>query len=281
MKSGNILITGISTGIGRDTAIYLANNGFNVWGTVRTEKDFQAISSLNIATLHPVMMDVTSAKDIDNLKNQLNEIPLAGLINNAGIALTGPLKYLQIEKLKKQFEVNVFGLVRVTQAFIPNLELHHKLSGEDGRIINISSVSGKLVTPFNVSYASSKFAVEALSDGFRRELVHNGIKVTLIEPGPIKTAIWNKALREDTSDFINEYAKLIGKRTEYVRKTMENALPVNYVPQAIYDALIDYDPPIRKIVTKNAEIFNLVLKMPDSIIDYISKKKLQLAEFKL
>lgn len=281
MKSGNILITGISTGIGRATAIYLANNGFNVWGTVRNEKDFNAISSLNIETLHPTILDVTSAKDIAKLKNKLGDMPLVGLINNAGIAITGPLKYLQIEKLKKQFEVNVFGLFRVTQAFIPNLELYHELSGDDGRIINISSVSGRMVTPFNVSYAASKFAVEALSDGFRRELTHNGIKVTLIEPGPIKTEIWNKALREDTSDFANEYATLIGKRTEYVRKTMESALSVDYVTRAIYDAIIEEDPPIRKIITKNAEIFNLVLKMPDRLIDYISKMKLKLPEFRL
>lgn len=281
MKSENILITGISTGIGRATAIYLANNGFYVWGTVRNEKDLQAISSLNIATLHPLIMDVTSARDIAKIKNELAEIPLAGLINNAGIALTGPLKYLQIEKLRKQFEVNVFGLFSVTQAFIPNLELYYALYGKASRIINISSVSGRMVTPFNVSYASSKFAVEALSDGFRRELTHNGIKVILIEPGPIKTEIWNKALREDTSDFTNEYASLIGKRTEYVRKTIENALSVDYVTKVIYDALTNDDPPIRKIVTKNAEIFNLVLKMPDSLIDYISKRKFKLQEFKL
>lgn len=281
MKSGNILITGISTGIGRATAIYLANKGFNVWGTVRNEKDFNEIASLQIETLHPTILDVTSVKDITKLKNKIGEKPLLGLINNAGIAITGPLKYLQMEKLKKQFDVNVFGLFRVTQAFIPNLELYHEQTGDDGRIINLSSVSGRMVTPFNVSYAASKFAVEALSDGFRRELIQNGVKVILIEPGPIKTEIWNKALREDTSDFTKEYKTLIGKRTEYIRQTMESAMSVDYVTKAIYEALIDDDPPIRKLVTKNAEIFNLVLKMPDRLIDYISKMKLKLPEFRL
>ncbi len=276
MKNGNILITGISTGIGKAAAIFLANKGFHVYGTVRKKSDADTIDGLKIANLRPMIMDVTKSSEIDALKNELKNVELFGLINNAGIAVSGPLKYLAEDKIRAQFDVNVFGLLKVTQAFIPNLELHKVKHGTAGRIINISSVSGRMVTPFTSPYAASKSAVEALSDGLRRELAHSGIKVCIIEPGPIKTNIWEKAINEDTDAFIYEYSGVLEFRKDYIQQTIDNALPVDEVSEAIYKALTDKNPAIRKIVTKNAGLFKLILKLPDGIIDYVAKKKVKL-----
>lgn len=278
MHRGNVLITGISSGIGRGAALFLADKGFNVFGTVRTQSDFEEIQNLKIANIHPILMDVTNNEQIDKVRAQLADTPLSGLINNAGIAISGPLKYLSEDKIRRQFDVNVFGLLKVTQAFIPNLELNKKLNEEAGRIINISSISGRMVTPFTSSYSASKFAVEALSDGMRRELSHSGIKVCVVEPGPIKTNIWDKAIQEDTADFRNEYKAVSDFRQEYIHKTIDNALPVENVSQAIYEALTDVNPKIRKIVTKNAGIFKMILKLPDRWVDYFARKRINLSE---
>lgn len=272
----NILITGISSGIGKAAAIFLAQKGYHVFGTVRKKSDLESIAALKIENISPVIMDVTRTDDIYALKQEMKDIPLAGLINNSGIAVSGPLKYLTIEKIREQFDVNVFGLLNVTQAFIPNLELQKKKYGSAGRIINISSVSGLMVRPFTSPYAASKYAVEALSDGLRRELAHSGIKVSLIEPGPIKTDIWGKALDEDTSAFINEYSKVLDFRKDFIQQTIDNALHVDEVSKAIFKALTAKNPPIRKIVTKNPGLFKLTLKLPDRLIDYITKKKMKI-----
>lgn len=278
MTKANVLITGISTGIGRAAALYLAQKGFSVYGTVRKQSDADTIEALQTANIKILVMDVTNAIEIESVKNELAGLPLAGLINNAGIALSGPLKYLSEDKIRKQFDVNVFGLLKVTQAFIPNLELNKEINSEAGRIINISSISGLMVTPFTSSYSASKYAVEALSDGMRRELMHSGIRVCIIEPGPIKTNIWEKAMQEDTSDFKNEYGMVLDFRQEYIQSTMKNALPVDNVSIAIFKALTDKNPKIRQLVTRNAGILKVILKLPDSFVDYFARKRVKLGE---
>lgn len=276
MRQQNVLITGISSGIGRSAAVFLAEHGFCVYGTVRKQEDADEIKALNNPNLIPLLMDVTDKAQINTIKDQLKDIPLAGLVNNAGIAVSGPVKYVSEDKLRRLFDVNVFGLINVTQAFIPNLELNGKINGTPGRIVNISSVSGLIVTPFMSPYAASKFAVEAFSDGMRRELNHTGIKVCIIEPGPIKTKIWDKAMTEDTSDFKNEYSKMAQHRSGFIQNTIDNALPDVYTSRSIYDALTDSNPKIRKIVTKNATMFKLIRKLPARWLDYFAGKRINM-----
>lgn len=274
----NVLITGISSGIGRSAAIHLSRNGFFVYGTVRTQADADEIRQLGIPNLCCLIMDVTDGEQIENVRRQLEGVPLYGLVNNAGIAISGPLKYISEQKFRKLFDVNVFGLLKVTQTFIPNLELNKQLNGIPGRIVNISSVSGRIVTPFVSSYAASKFAVEAISDGLRRELKHSGIQVCIIEPGPIKTKIWDKAMVEDTSDFRNEYSNIAQNRKGFIQNTIDTAISDEHTTKAIFDALNDSRPRIRKIVTKNAALFKLILKLPDRWMDYFAGKRVNIRE---
>ena len=183
-----VLITGVSSGIGLYIANEMVKGPYRVIGSVRDR-------NIQYKTLDPrvvlIEMDQSSETSISNAFQVINQIlgneKLFALINNAGIAVPGPLVELPIEQFKEQFNVNLFGVLRCTQLAFPLFET-------GSRIINISSVSGLITSPFTGAYSSSKFALEALSDALRRELMLLGIKVILIEPGPLKTKIWKKNL---------------------------------------------------------------------------------------
>lgn len=276
MENKNILITGISTGIGKDAALFLAAKGFTIYGTVRKESDASFIKQNDLTSIKSIILDVTDKNGILSLADKMKDIPLVGLINNAGIAVSGPLKYIDLEEVKKGFEVNVFGLLAMTQAFLPNLELNKQFRGEGGRIINISSISGRMVTPFTVPYSSTKYAVESISDGLRRELFHLGIKVSIIEPGPIKTPIWDKAKAADTKAFIKEYSNVLEFRNDFIQQTIDGALEVKEVSKAIYHALVSTKPKTRYLVVKRPWLSKLIFNLPSSFVDYIAMKKVKL-----
>ena len=199
-----VMVTGVSTGIGLATASALIEAGFHVFGSVRTEADAQSLREKFPDHFTPVVFDVTDIAAIENGARQVaaaigNET-LDGLINNAGIAISGPLLYLPLDLMRKQFEVNLFGLLAVTQAFAPLLGVDRNRQGKPGRIINISSVAGKIGSPFVGAYVASKHALEGLSETLRRELMLFGIDVILVGPGAIRTPIWGKA---DLSSYSN------------------------------------------------------------------------------
>ena len=199
-----ILITGVSTGIGKSCAKILSSNNYKVFGTVRTEKDAEILKKELGKLFIPIIMDVTNEESIYKAKNaieqQISNKKLDVLINNAGIALGGPIKYIDTDMFRKQFEVNLFGVVSVTNAFLKLLGAtennYHK-----GKIIMISSISGKRSYPFVSPYVASKHALEGLTDCIRKELMLYGIDVILIEPGPVKTAIWDKAPSPNDNPF--------------------------------------------------------------------------------
>jgi NAD(P)-dependent dehydrogenase (short-subunit alcohol dehydrogenase family) len=181
----NILITGASAGIGRAAAILLANKGHTVIGTGR---DPEALSDLaaRAPQVHALAMDVSDADSVAAAVAQVNDIlggaPLDVLVNNAGYGCAGPLELLSDADIEAQYQVNVFGLLRVTRAFLPAMR-----ERGSGRIVNVSSVAGDVTAPFFGAYASSKHAVESLSDALRSELRPHGIKVVLVKPGAVKT----------------------------------------------------------------------------------------------
>ena len=202
-----VLITGVSTGIGKSIAEELLRNNFYVIGSVRKQEDAKHLSEKFPNKFNSVIFDVTDYKSIEEskigVKNILkaNDSYLCSIINNSGIALGGPVQYLDIEIFKKQFEVNLFGVVSVTNIFSKLLGAY-KDSKHSGKIIMISSVSGKRSYPFVGPYTASKHALEGFSDSLRRELMLYGIDVILVQPGPIKTAIWDKAPSVDDNPFI-------------------------------------------------------------------------------
>ena len=175
-KLGHVVVTGSSSGIGRATALYLEQLGFRVIATVRSEQDGQALCSEASGGIIPLLMDVTDQASIERAKGQVSQAVgdsgLAGLVNNAGIGFVSPLEFAPLDELRRLFEVNVFGLLAVTQAFLPLLRQGR------GRVVNISSTASIMVAPFHGPYSASKFAVNGLSDALRLELKPLDVQVS-------------------------------------------------------------------------------------------------------
>jgi len=183
--SGTVVITGASTGIGRATTLRLARAGFDVLAGVRREEDGAALRAED-GRIEPVLVDVTDGGQVAALAQRVGGAPLAGLVNNAGIAVAGPLEGVPLDEIRRQYEVNVFGLLAVTQALLEPIRTGR------GRIVNVGSIGGRINTPFVGPYSSSKAAVRSLSASLRRELRPWGIQVALVEPGALDTPIWRK-----------------------------------------------------------------------------------------
>ena len=231
--SKSVLITGASTGIGEDAALHLDRLGFNVFAGVRKEKDADALRQKASDRLHPLIIDV---KDSDSIAAAIAEIEkvvegtgLDGLINNAGIVVSGPLEFIPLDAAREQFEVNVIGQIAVTQACMPMLR---KATG--GRIINIGSIAAIVPKPFAGLYAASKAAMEALTDSLRMELAQWGIEVIIIEPGSIATPIWEKStstamwlLNQMPPAAFDHYGKVIDIVKGWPRKSVAAAIRSN------------------------------------------------------
>src|SRR5215217_2164649 len=183
MTTGTVLVTGASTGIGEATDLHLKTLGFDAIGAVREDEDAERLAGRGIPT---VRIDVTDAERIAAARDELGDISLAGLVNNAGIAVAAPLEFLPIDRLRQQLEINLIGQAAVTQAFLPALRRAR------GRIVMVSSIGGRVALPLLGAYNASKFGLEGLSDSLRRELRAQGVDVILIEPGGVKTPIWKK-----------------------------------------------------------------------------------------
>ena len=262
-----ILVTGASTGIGYATSIYLLDRGYFVFGSVRKADDAQPLEAIYGDRFKALIFDVTDEMAIKRAKEEVSSIlagqPLRALVNNAGIAIGGPLKYLPTEEVRKQLEVNVIGLLSVSRAFIPMLEN----PGNPGRIINISSVSGLLVSPFTSLYSASKFAVEAITHGLRRELYFHGVTAVSIQPGPIKTPIWEKAKTMDGIYSHTEYGKVLAKMSSFIDETEAAAIPAERVAKLIHQVIVARKPKATYLVMKGAFFARLLTWLPDLWVD--------------
>lgn len=275
----NVLITGVSSGIGYDTTRYLIEKGFFVFGSVRTEEDVVRLSTQFPNSFKALRFDVTDEaaikKSAAEVQTLLGDKPLFGLINNAGIAVPGPLKYVTSEELTKQLEVNVLGVHRVTNAFAEMLGATIGFKYKPGRIVNISSVSGLFASPFTGAYSISKFALESMNDVYRREFLPFGIDVIAIEPGPVKTPIWDKVKEVDLAKrFPNTvYDEILPKAQEIIKSAEKNAMPVEDISRLIHKILTVRSPKPRYIIHHNKLGFNLMRKwMPTRLIDWIIKR---------
>lgn len=283
-KSKNILITGASTGIGYDLVKVFLANGYSVIGSVRKQEDADRLAADFGENFKAVLFDVTDHAAIDQvaeeLTSEIGEEGLAGLINNAGIAVGGPLMDLSIDDYRRQFEVNVFGLIKVTQAFLPLLGAKANCEIEPGKIIQISSIAGEFGMPFMSAYASSKHALEGVSESLRKELLLFGIDVVVIQPGPIKTPIWNKGIsdggerRSEGSLFTSAVEAF---QNIVVKDTLKSALTADQVANLVLKAFVSKRPHVRySIVPKRFMTWTLPKLLPKRLVDRIIAKKVKL-----
>ncbi len=242
--SKSVVITGVSSGFGLATAQHLLSHGYRVYGSVRRREDAEHVSAI-LQSDHfvPLLFDVTDHDAVGAaaqlVTQELGGAVLGGLVNNAGVAPMGPLEHTPIQEMREAFEINVFGAMAVTQAFLPLLKGGSADKGKSGRVINISSTSGNMTFPMLGVYAASKYALEALNDALRRELQRYGIHVIAIEPGSIRTSIWDKTPSgADLERFADtDYAKLLEQMPALFERQLKGGKPIEVVPQAITRAL--------------------------------------------
>jgi NAD(P)-dependent dehydrogenase (short-subunit alcohol dehydrogenase family) len=249
----NVLITGVSTGIGFDGARYLIQRGYRVFGSVRSQADADHVRQALGAHFTPLVFDVTDevaiAAAVEQVRAAVGERGLHALVNNSGISGAGPLMHFPMSEIRRMFDVNVFGLLAVTRAFLPLLGARRDCPHAPGRVINISSISGGLVFPLVGAYGASKHAVEALTDGLRRELSIYRIDVVAIEPGNIRTPIWEKSATMDPGYAQTDYAPIIAKLPAILAEMVRQGDPVERVSMAIHKAVSARRPKTRYPLT--------------------------------
>ncbi|HWA02977.1 MAG TPA: SDR family oxidoreductase [Rhizomicrobium sp.] len=270
MKS--VVVTGSSSGIGWGAAKVLLEKGFRVFGSVRREADGERLKTEFGANFVPLLFDVTDAAAVNAAAEQVSGAlageTLAGLVNNAGIAVAGPLLYLKIDEFRQQLEVNVTGQVIVTQAFAPLLGADRSRKGAPGRIVMISSVGGKNANPFMGPYCASKFAVEGLSESLRRELMLFGIDVIVIAPGAVATPIWDKAEQVDVTQYANTpYMTQLEKIRAYMLDRGPKGLKPEKLGEAIHHALTTPNPKVRYTVSPDGLQDAMVNILPKRMVD--------------
>ena len=273
----NVVITGVSSGIGRASLDILHAKGYHVFGSVRHQADSDHLSKIYPDRFTPLLFDVQNHDEVIKASKVVFEQceTLAGLINNAGIAIPGPLEHLTEEQFEKQLDVNVKSIRRITNLFLPLLGAKSNSNKPAGRIINISSVSGLFNSPFNGAYSISKHALESMTDIYRRELRQYDIKVIAIEPGPIKTEIWKKNLNKMDEFKDSDYYKVLQKADKIIENAERKALPVENVSKLIAKCLVAKRPKTRYIVHKGKFVFRLMAYyFPDKLSDWLVHKTL-------
>jgi NAD(P)-dependent dehydrogenase (short-subunit alcohol dehydrogenase family) len=277
----NVVVTGTSTGIGWGVAKVLIENGFRVFGSVRKTSDAERLAAEFGVRFVPLIFDVTDEAAVNaaatRVRNELGGEQLFGLVNNAGVAVAGPLLELPIEDFRRQIEVNLVGVVIVTKAFAPLLGSDPQLKGPPGRIVNIGSVGGRNALPFMAPYHASKFAIEGVSESLRRELLVLGIDVIVIGPGAVATPIWDKAEREDISPYANTpYAPALDRLRTYMLAIGRRGLPPERIGQAVLQALTAVRPKVRYAVSPQPLQDWIARNMPKRFIDRLIGRQLGL-----
>ncbi len=254
MPTRSVVITGASTGIGKACALHLDHKGWRVFAGVRRSEDAVALESSASKRLSTVMIDVSDQGSIDHaqhtIKESLGENGLTALVNNAGITVQGPLEHLPLDELRKQMEVNVTGQLAVTQSFLPLIRK------ANGRIVFMGSVGGRAPSlPFLGPYIASKYALEALAESLRLELLSSGIKVSIVEPGTITTPLWEKGYAEVDRiagwlppEGRDRYLAPMRKAGELARKAEHRGTPPEKVAEKVEHALTSSRPRIHYLV---------------------------------
>ena len=276
-----VVVTGASTGIGHATAKLLLDKGFKVFGSVRKQLDADRLKSEFGANFTPLLFDVTDEPAVlaaaREVRAVLNGETIAGLVNNAGIAVPGPVLELSADEFRRQLDVNVIGPIIVTQAFASLLGSDSSLKGPKGRIVMISSVAGKNGNPLTPAYAASKHALEGLSESLRRELMLFGIEVVIVAPGPVKTPIWSKGQDVDMSTYKNSpYLPALQKVAAYMKHLDSIGLPPEKIAERVFEALTLARPKVRYQIAPDPLRHLMTAFLPKRMVDRIIAKRLGL-----
>lgn len=277
----SVVITGVSSGIGWATAKLLLDRGFRVFGSVRKPADADRLGAEFGANFMPLLFDVTdeaavraAARDV---RMTLGGETLAGLVNNAGIAVAGPALEFPIDEFRRQMDVNVIGPVIATQAFGPLLGADPSLKGPRGRIVMMSSVAGKNGNPLLAAYTASKHAIEGLSESLRREMMLFGIDVIIVAPGAVKTPIWSKAEEIDISVYRNSpFFPAMERLRKFMLQLAEKGLPPEKVAEVIADALTSAHPKMGYQIAPDPMRHLMLSILPKRMVDRIIARRLRL-----
>ncbi|MBW5437881.1 SDR family oxidoreductase [Bradyrhizobium canariense] len=277
----SVVITGASTGIGWAIAKFLVGRGYRVFGSVRKQADADRLMGEFGANFTPLLFDVTDEAAVlaaaRKVREALGGETLAGLVNNAGVAVAGPVLELSVDDFRRQMEINVIGPVIATQAFGPLLGADPSLKGPKGRIVMISSVAGKNGNPLSAPYSTSKHAIEGLSESLRRELMLFGIDVIIVAPGAVKTPIWSKAEQIDLSVYQNSpYLPALNKVRAFMMKLGETGLPAERIAEVVFEALTAERPKVRYQITPDRTRHLMTATLPKRVVDRIIAKRLGL-----
>jgi len=281
---GAVVVTGTSTGIGAACALHLDRLGFRIFAGVRKEKDGETLIQKTSGRITPLLIDVTDEASTtaaaDIVAKAVGDVGLFGLVNNAGIVVGGPLEFLPLSEIRKQFEVNVFGQIAVIQAFLPLLRESR------GRIVNMGSIAGRIAFPFIGPYSASKFAFEAITDALRVELMPWGISVSIIEPGDVATPIWRKsfaAAEKRAQNFPPQAVDLYGSSLKAVRiaagKAAAAGIDPDIVARAVAHALTARNPKTRYPVGHDVRLRALLKNvLPDRLFDQLVIRNIRLSK---
>lgn len=273
-----VFITGVSSGIGLHATRTLVKHGYTVIGTVRNPDTASALQAELGTAFEPLVLDVTNRKETEEQINTviplLSASGLHALINNAGVVAAGPMQVLPDEEFETVLDVNVLAVRRVTNILLPWLGTDTKYT--PGKIINISSVSGLFNSPYNGAYCISKHALESLTDIYRRELSMFGIKVSAIEPGPIKSEIWNKSKGTLDRFASSAYGHLLAKADKMIESSEQSALDTSVISDLIIRILQTPEPQTRYLVHRKKWMFRLLANwIPDKMADRLIAKTLE------
>ncbi len=282
-KIENVVVTGVSTGIGLETARLLISQDCRVFGSVRNQADADRLQKELGDRYVPLIMDITDADAVERASEQVSALlgssRLAGLVNNAGVVVSGPLLHLRPSELRRQLEANMVGPLMVTQAFAPLLGTDNKRTGPVGRIVNISSTVARVVPPFLGAYAASKWGLEGISETLRRELMLFGIDLVIIEPGAVNTVLYDKGEKEDLSEFKpTPYWEAIENFRKYVVEEGRKGLHPERLAETVYVALTTAKPKTRyAVVPQRFRNWTLPRLLPTRMVDNAIAKQMGIA----
>ncbi len=272
-ESKDVVVTGVSTGIGLWTAKVLTAKGFRVFGSVRKQVDADRLQGELGGSFVPLLMDVTDADAVHRAARQvgsmLGDRNLVGLVNNAGIVVSGPLLYQRPSEYRRQLETNLIAPLVVTQAFAPLLGTDKNRRGPSGRVVMISSTSAKVAIPFLGAYTASKAGLEGMSDSLRRELLLFGIDLVIIQPGAVVTAVYDKGEKEDLREFQpTEYWDVLKKFQSFLVAEGRKGLAPELLGNAVHLALTTAKPKARyALVPQSFKNWTLPRLLPTRMLD--------------
>ena len=278
----SIVVTGVSSGIGWGITKVLLREGFRVFGTVRKPADADRLVSEFGPDFVPLLLDVTDGAAVhgaaQKVRQALGKTTLFGLVNNAGISLVGPLLHQPLEEFRQQLEVNLVAPLLVTQAFAPLLGSDRTREGQPGRIVNISSVGGKMGAPFLGMYAATKHGLEGLSESLRRELMLYGIEVIVVEPGYVNTPILDKAESDDVGRYKDtDYGPILGRFSQGFLAAGRRGLAPTTIGEAVHTALVARRPRVTYTVSpQKFTNWTLPRLLPSRIVDRLIGNRLGL-----